>query len=140
MDHDLWQVLDLASDGELVQIYQILQGARHPGAATMRCTARPQGVCAAGASPFSPVLKSLLADDEPAAAALRGRRALMHRVETRFRFLAVSVVVCCGLSAWRTVAGSTPPSQPQLAGEETMSKCRQCPCGLSQTPTSNCCK
>ena len=43
-----------------------------------------------GASPLSPLVKSLVADAEPAAIALRGRASIMHRIESRFRFLAVS--------------------------------------------------
>ena len=43
----------------------------------------------AGLSPLSPVLKSLLADNEPAAVLHRGRESLMRRIESRFRFLAV---------------------------------------------------
>ena len=35
-------------------------------------------------------MKSLVADNEPPAVGLRGRAALMHRLEARFRFLAVS--------------------------------------------------
>jgi hypothetical protein len=46
-------------------------------------------VCCAGLSPLSPVLKSLLADNEPAAVLHRGRESLMRRIESRFRFLAV---------------------------------------------------
>ncbi|KAK9803232.1 hypothetical protein WJX73_007926 [Symbiochloris irregularis] len=42
-----------------------------------------------GSSPLSPVLKSVLGDSEPAAP-IRGRAALMHRVEARFRFLAAT--------------------------------------------------
>ena len=72
----------------------------------------------AGASPFSPVLKSLLADDEPAAAALRGRRALMHRVESRFRFLAVR----CLPPALRTDAAG--PEQQRAAQASTHSVIR----------------
>lgn len=93
VDHDLWAVLDLASDGELAQLHAILHGAQFPLAA--RYLEQQlfghswTNECCAGASPFSPVLKTLLADNEPAAAALRGRPALMHRVESRFRFLAV---------------------------------------------------
>jgi hypothetical protein len=50
---------------------------------------------AAGSSPLSPFVKSLVADNEPAAVSLRGRGALMHRLETRFRFLAVSARAVC---------------------------------------------
>jgi len=48
---------------------------------------------AAGSSPLSPFVKSLVADNEPAAVSLRGRGALMHRLEARFRFLAVSATL-----------------------------------------------
>ena len=44
----------------------------------------------AGSSPLSPVIKSIVVENEPAAAHLRGRVGLMHRIESRFRFLAVS--------------------------------------------------
>ena len=50
----------------------------------------PAASYVAGVSPLSPVVKSLVADNEPAAVGLRGRVALMHRLEARFRFLAVS--------------------------------------------------
>ena len=60
------------------------------------------------------MLKSLLADKEPAAAALRGRLALMHRIERRFRFLAVRIATCLGWRAsqakaliWLRVQAST---------------------------------
>lgn len=46
-------------------------------------------VCDAGGSLLSPFVKSLVADNEPAAIHLRGRTATMHRIESRFRFLAV---------------------------------------------------
>lgn len=46
----------------------------------------------AGVSPLSPVLKSLLADNEPAAVLHRGRESLMRRIESRFRFLAVRLL------------------------------------------------
>jgi hypothetical protein len=42
-----------------------------------------------GASPLSPVVKSIVTDSEPAAAHVRGRVGLMRRIESRFRFLAV---------------------------------------------------
>ena len=48
----------------------------------------------AGVSPLSPVLKSLLADNEPAAVLHRGRESLMRRIESRFRFLAVRLLSC----------------------------------------------
>lgn len=44
---------------------------------------------AAGSSPLSPVVKSIVMDSEPAAPHLRGRVGLMRRIESRFRFLAV---------------------------------------------------
>lgn len=44
---------------------------------------------AAGASPLSPVIKSLVAVNEPPAVLHRGRTPLMRRIESRFRFLAV---------------------------------------------------
>ena len=45
--------------------------------------------CFAGVSPLSPLLKTVLRDNEPAAMTYRGRASLMHRIEQRFRFLAV---------------------------------------------------
>ncbi|KAK9822234.1 hypothetical protein WJX81_003153 [Elliptochloris bilobata] len=66
VDSELWAVLDLCSDDELEEVHGVLFGV----------------------SPLSPVVKSLVADNEPAAVALRGRAALMHRLEARFRFLA----------------------------------------------------
>ena len=47
----------------------------------------------AGGSLLSPLVKSLVADNEPPAVGLRGRTTLMHRIENRFRFLAVSFLV-----------------------------------------------
>lgn len=38
---------------------------------------------------MSPLVKSLVADNEPPAVQYRGRTTLMHRIESRFRFLAV---------------------------------------------------
>ena len=49
----------------------------------------------AGVSPLSPVLKSLMADNEPAAVLHRGRESLMRRIESRFRFLAVRLPSNC---------------------------------------------
>lgn len=66
-DLELWEVLDLATEAELVALHNILYGR----------------------SPLSPILKSLMADNEPAVP-LRGRAALMHRIEARFRFLAAT--------------------------------------------------
>lgn len=43
-----------------------------------------------GASMMSPVVKSLVGDNEPSAIEYRGRSAIMQRIDTRFRFLAVS--------------------------------------------------
>ena len=45
--------------------------------------------CFTGVSPLSPLLKTILRDSEPAAMSYRGRASLMHRIEQRFRFLAV---------------------------------------------------
>jgi hypothetical protein len=47
----------------------------------------------AGKSLFSPLLKSLMSDNQPAAILRRGRSSVMHRIEERFRFLAVSADV-----------------------------------------------
>ncbi len=66
VDLELWQVLDLCSDEELEVLYNILNGP----------------------SPFSPLLKSLVAVKEPALVEVRGRSSIMHKLEARFRFLA----------------------------------------------------
>lgn len=66
MDHELWEALDLCSDDELEALYDVLH-----------CS-----------SPFSPVLKSLVVEKEPALLQLRGRRSVQHKVEQHFRFLA----------------------------------------------------
>ena len=50
----------------------------------------PVGACA-GPSPLSPIMKSLVVDSEPPAIGLRGRLSIMHRIESRFRFLAVRI-------------------------------------------------
>ncbi|KAI8464180.1 MAG: hypothetical protein J3K34DRAFT_474538 [Monoraphidium minutum] len=68
VDQELWQVLDLCSDEHLEQLYAILYGA----------------------SPFSPVVKTLVAQDEPAALQARGRASVMHKIESRFRFLSAN--------------------------------------------------
>jgi hypothetical protein len=52
------QVLDLCSDDDLEQLYGILFGP----------------------SPFSPVVKSLVTQDEPLAMEQRGRASAMHKV------------------------------------------------------------
>ena len=44
---------------------------------------------ASGPSPLSPIVKSLVVDSEPPAIGVRGRLSIMHRIESRFRFLAV---------------------------------------------------
>ncbi|CAL5227452.1 g10419 [Coccomyxa viridis] len=66
VDRELWELLDLAQDDELQAVHDILYGA----------------------SPLSPLLKSILKENEPAAIARRGRASIMHRIESRFRFLA----------------------------------------------------
>eukprot|EP00879_Flechtneria_rotunda_P004778 GHRR01005048.1.p1 GENE.GHRR01005048.1~~GHRR01005048.1.p1 ORF type:complete len:394 (+),score=129.56 GHRR01005048.1:100-1281(+) len=66
VDRELWAVLDLCSDEELESLYNILFGA----------------------SPFSPIVKSIVKEDEPPLLQLRGRSSIMHKVESRFRFLA----------------------------------------------------
>ena len=40
---------------------------------------------------MSPFIKSIVGDNEPAAIHLRGRTTIMHRIESRFRFLAVGL-------------------------------------------------
>jgi len=66
VDQELWEVLDLCSDEELEMVYNILHSN----------------------SPFSPVVKSIVTEKEPALVELRGRVSVMHKVESRFRFLA----------------------------------------------------
>jgi hypothetical protein len=68
VDKDLWDVLDICSDEELEMLYNTLHGP----------------------SPFSPVIKSLAAEDEPLLLDLRGRGSVMHKIESRFRFLAAN--------------------------------------------------
>ena len=58
VDRELWEVLDLCSDEELEALYGELHSP----------------------SPFSPVVKSLVQQSEPALVALRGRTSLMHKV------------------------------------------------------------
>ncbi len=53
------------------------------------CCGTPGCICA-GTSLLSPLIKSLLTQREPAALKHRGRAAVMHRIEQRMRFLAVS--------------------------------------------------
>ena len=66
VDAELWEVLDMCSDDELETLYNVLH-----------CS-----------SPFSPVLKSLVSEKEPALLQVRGRRSVQHKVESHFRFLA----------------------------------------------------
>ena len=66
VDLDLWGVLDLCSDEELELLYKTLHST----------------------SLFSPVVKSLVTEREPALLELRGRVSVMHKLESRFRFLA----------------------------------------------------
>lgn len=58
VDKELWEVLDLCSDEELEALYNILYAA----------------------SPFSPVVKSIVREDEPPLLQLRGRTSIMHKV------------------------------------------------------------
>lgn len=58
VDRELWAVLDLCSDEELEGIFDVLHGA----------------------SPFSPVIKSIVREDEPPLLQLRGRTSIMHKV------------------------------------------------------------
>jgi len=66
VDLELWHILDLCSDEELELLYKTLHSA----------------------SLFSPVVKSLVTEREPALLEQRGRVSVMHKVESRFRFLA----------------------------------------------------
>lgn len=67
VDRDLWDVLELATDEELDALHATLH--------------RP--------SLLSPLVKSVVASQEPASVTICGRTALMLRIEQRFRFLAV---------------------------------------------------
>ena len=58
VDRDLWEVLDLCSNEELEAVYNILYGS----------------------SPLSPVVKSLVKENEPCMVELRGRTSIMHKV------------------------------------------------------------
>jgi hypothetical protein len=58
VDKELWEVLDLCSDAELEALYNILHAS----------------------SPFSPVVKSLVREEEPPLLQLRGRTSIMHKV------------------------------------------------------------
>eukprot|EP00884_Botryococcus_braunii_P020484 jgi/Botrbrau1/7119/Bobra.0165s0135.2 len=70
LDNELWEILDMASDEDLEAVHDALYGR----------------------SLFSPLLKTLVSDKQPAAIMYRGRTALMHRIEERFRFLAADAV------------------------------------------------
>ena len=99
VDRELWDLLDLAHDDELQAVHDILYG--ESGILYSACAAMLQAgilnlhkgtvlLCySPGVSPLSPLLKSILQDNEPAAMAHRGRASIMHRIESRFRFLAV---------------------------------------------------
>ncbi|MEW5308619.1 MAG: hypothetical protein WDW38_000563 [Sanguina aurantia] len=66
VDKDLWQVLDLCTDTELEALFAVLHSR----------------------SPFSPLVKNMLVEKEPALLQQRGRVSIMHKIESRFRFLA----------------------------------------------------
>jgi hypothetical protein len=68
VDRELWEVLDLCSDEELECIYDILHST----------------------SPFSPVVKSIVREDEPPLLQLRGRSSIMHKV----RWAASTAAIC----------------------------------------------
>ena len=133
VDRDLWSLLDIASNEELVEVYDILFGVHLTCARVHACcvTLQPRmgvtnckshacallssikaevlkeagtshcAVACSGASPLSPLIKSLVADAEPAAIGLRGRASLMHRIESRFRFLAVRNLHAPSFMHWR---------------------------------------
>jgi hypothetical protein len=89
VDKELWEVLDLCSDEELETIYDVLFGA----------------------SPFSPVVKSMVKEDEPPLLQLRGRTSIMHKVCPAKRLLAH---VCCSCAcmpaaAWAMCAPAVKP-------------------------------
>lgn len=66
VDQELWEVLELCSMEELEEVYN----------------------CLFGSSPLSPIVKSIVTENEPAAGRLRGRSSLMRVIDQRFRFLA----------------------------------------------------
>lgn len=70
VDRDLWAVLEMATEQELQQVYDCLHGR----------------------SLTSPLLKTLVADKEPASVQLSGRLLLMYKIEQRFRFLAADSI------------------------------------------------
>ena len=71
----------------------------------------PTNMLAAGASPLSPLIKSMIRDAEPAAMSHRGRASVMRRIEARLRFLAVST--CCSLQCRQSLDA---PGVPSPAG------------------------
>jgi hypothetical protein len=117
VDPELLEVLELADDEQLEEIYALLTGTPPPPAAAPAAPAssrRPptpdrlgsrhrQPAClptaasfqfqplpppAAGRSLFSPLLKSLVAERDGVAAAVSGREALIQRIDHRLRWLA----------------------------------------------------
>ncbi len=94
VDRELWELLDLAQDDELQAVHDILYGSSPSESLSPSLFggARWQHIkecLLPGASPLSPLLKSILKENEPAAISHRGRASIMHRIESRFRFLAV---------------------------------------------------
>lgn len=69
-DSELWEVMGFCDDAELEAVHHILYGP----------------------SPFSPVVKSIVGDNEPPAVSRRGRAGVMRRIESRFRFLGADAV------------------------------------------------
>ena len=68
VDRDLWEVLELCNREELELLYDTLFAP----------------------SLFSPFVKSLVVEKEPAAVEYRGRTTVMRKIQSRFRFLAAS--------------------------------------------------
>jgi len=68
VDLDLWEVLELCDQDELELIHETLFSPRL----------------------FSPIVKTLVAEREPANVLHQGRTTVMHTIHTRFRFLAAS--------------------------------------------------
>lgn len=66
VDPELWAALDLCSDDELSILHKLIHSR----------------------SPFSPLLKSLCLENEPALLDKRGRLSVMHKIEADFRLLA----------------------------------------------------
>lgn len=112
VDRDLWDVLELATDEELDALHATLH--------------RP--------SLLSPLVKSVVASQEPASVAICGRAALMLRIEQRFRFLAVR--------PWAPLPKPQPPTDvlphTNCANRQTPSWCSEAADPATETHSSCC--